>query len=152
RLQPGGAEAIDGDARRRVWQAGAKRGNPRHVHTLFAFRHGATENHIFDVAICHLRISLEQRSDDRGGHVVRPDRAKRAAARFADGGTKTIDNNCFRHLKNPPLNSSEAFRSSTCTASAPASSGSHKDSGTPRAPGRGRIVHSPLARRSSYRP
>jgi hypothetical protein len=45
-LEAGSAVAIDGHGGRFDGHAGAQGRDPRHVHALFAFRHGAADDHI----------------------------------------------------------------------------------------------------------
>ena len=74
-----------------IGQAGAKGGDPRHVHAGFGFGHGAAQDHILHFVLGDGGVLVEKRPDDGGGHVVRTRVAKRALVGLADGRTKTVD-------------------------------------------------------------
>ena len=76
-----------------IGKAGAKGGDARHVHAGFGFGHGAAEDHVLDFVLGDGGILVEKRLDDGGGHVVRTGVAERAFVGFADGRSKTVDDN-----------------------------------------------------------
>ena len=63
----------------------------------FGFRHGATEDDVFDFVFGDLRMLFQKAADDRTGEIVRARSAQRAARRFADGGAETVDDDGFLH-------------------------------------------------------
>ena len=74
-----------------------KRGHARHVHSRFAFRIRAAENHVVDFVRRNCGIFFQQAPEHGRGQVVRARGSQRSARRFPDRGAKTIDNYGFSH-------------------------------------------------------
>ncbi len=85
RLEAGGAEAIDGDRRRRDRDAGAQAGDSRDVQSLLGLRHGAAEDDVFDLGGVETGRARQRFSDHRRCHLVWPRVSERPAWRLAAG-------------------------------------------------------------------
>src|ERR1017187_8577533 len=70
-LQAGTAEAVDGHAGDGVRKAGAEGHATGHVVARFGFRHGATEDDVFDLGGGNLRMLFQKAADDRAREIVR---------------------------------------------------------------------------------
>ncbi len=92
------AEAVDGDGGDGVGDAGAEGGDAGDVVPRLPFRRGAADDDVVERCRLDVRIGLQQRAHDRGGHVVGTRGTQRAARRFADRRAQGGDDHCFIHL------------------------------------------------------
>jgi len=74
RLQPTGAEAIDGHARHVLGKAGEEQRHAGDVAVVLACLVGASEEHLVDRCGRYTRVALEQLFDDVRAEIVRPHR------------------------------------------------------------------------------
>ena len=81
RLQPRGAEAIDGHRRCADGHARAQARDARDVQTLLGLRHRASEDDVLDVGRLHPGRAAKRLADDGRGHFIGPDRLERAVRR-----------------------------------------------------------------------
>ncbi len=143
-LQPGGAETVDGDAGNGIGQTRAQSRDARHIHAGFGFRHGAAQDHVFDlfglrrrdILRASARMTMAARSS---GRVLRrlPLGALPTAVRRQSIITASIRVVSFGAV----------CPSSAYTACVPASWDCRTGSGTLRAPDRANIVRRRSVRR-----
>ena len=96
-LQAGRAEAVDGHGRGFHRQAGAQRGDARHVHSLLGFGHGAAEDDILDFMHIELRDARQRALDGDGAQIVGTGGAQGSFGGFADRGADGAYNDSFSH-------------------------------------------------------
>jgi hypothetical protein len=73
-------------------------GSPTRSEAMLGFRHGATENHVFDLAKIHLRHACERTLDGDGRKIVGTAGAQRAFVGAANGRANTRCNYHFTHV------------------------------------------------------
>src|SRR6266581_1919148 len=76
---------------------GAERGDARDVHALFAFGHGAAENHVVNFFGVKARDARERFLDGESGEIVGARGAERTFVGAADGSADGGDNDGFGH-------------------------------------------------------
>jgi len=96
-LQTGRAEAVDGHRARFDREAGAKGGDARDVHALFAFGHGAAENYVIDFFGVEAGNTGERFLDGQCGEIVGARGAQGAFVGAADGSADSGDDDGFGH-------------------------------------------------------
>ncbi len=96
-LQAGRAEAVDGHRARFDGEAGAKSGDARNVHALFAFGHGAAENYVIDFFGVQARDAGERLLDGQCGEIVGAGGPQGAFIGAADRSTDSGDDDGFGH-------------------------------------------------------
>jgi hypothetical protein len=96
-LQPAGAIAVDGHGGRFNRHARAQGGHPRHVHTLFALRHGAADNHILDFFLIQARYAPQRALDGHRRQVIGPGGPQHSFGSLAHGRPHGAHNHCVSH-------------------------------------------------------
>jgi hypothetical protein len=95
RLEPGGAQAVDGHARGGLGQAGDQRRHPRDVAVLLTGAVRVAEDDVVD------RVGVELVAVDRGAHHVRGEvvraHGRERAGVAADRGAQGVDDEGFGH-------------------------------------------------------
>src|SRR6266581_4834969 len=76
---------------------GAERGDARDVHALFAFGHGAAENHVVNFLGVEARDARERFLDGESGEIVGARGAERTFVGAPDGSADGRDNDGFGH-------------------------------------------------------
>jgi len=69
-LQAGGTKAVDSHGAGFHGEAGTESGDARDVHSLFAFGHGATEDHVINLLGVEPRDAGERFLDGESGKIV----------------------------------------------------------------------------------
>ena len=96
-LQAGRAKAVDGHRAGFDGETGAESGDARDVHALFAFGHGAAENHVVNFLSVETGNAGEGFLDGESGKIVGARRAERTFVCAANGRTNGGDDDGFRH-------------------------------------------------------
>ncbi len=107
-LQAGGAEAVDGHGGGADRQAGAQGRDAGDIHSLLRLRHGAAEDHVFNLVAVKLGQAGKSAFDRGGGEIVGAGGGQRSPARLADGGSDTADDDGISHLASHRLPSFSA--------------------------------------------
>jgi len=94
-LQPEEQKRFDGHRAGFDGQSGAKRGDARDVHTLFAFGHRAAENHVVNFLGVQAGDARERFLDSERGKIIGACGAERAFVGTADGGADGGDDDGF---------------------------------------------------------
>ena len=105
-LHARGAEAVDGDARHGVGQAGEQHADAGDVHALLGFRHRTADDHVLNERGVESRRLCHDRLDRMRQHVVRTDVAEHALAlghRQTRGGNDVGVLNLFAHFVSSPF-------------------------------------------------
>ena len=96
-LETGRAEAIDGHRTRFDGEAGAKSGDARDVHALFAFGHGAAKDHVVNFFGVEAGDASERFLDGECGEIVGARGAQGAFVGAADGSADSGDDDGLVH-------------------------------------------------------
>ena len=96
-LQAAGAEAIHGHGGSFYRQSGAKGGDARDVHALFAFGHGAAEDDVVNFFGIEARDSRKGFLDDESGEIVGAGGTQRTFVAASYRGSDGRNNDGFGH-------------------------------------------------------
>ena len=96
RVEPGGAEPVDGQPGDGVGQSGQQQRHARHVAVVFACLIGATEEDFIELRPVGLRMARDERPDRNRGEIVGAN-LRECAAVPADRGARRITNENLAH-------------------------------------------------------
>jgi hypothetical protein len=108
-LHAGRTKTIDGHTRNGVRKAGEQKADAGHIHTLFRFGHGATDNDVVYNAGINPRALVHNRFEDMREHVVRAYGLEHAARRFADRRSRRRYDISILHLPTHDFSEVSAF-------------------------------------------